>query len=326
MDVVGQQALLNEYKGNLFEYLVALKLAQSCNLETNFLNSVSDDVRHMLRIQESYIRGNFPHLLQDLPVLASEMVSKLLPLLEVKKITSINMIGKVFASQNRFAEADLIIAQGGDIPISIKLSKAKAYVNTKSGGIKSFLTKYFPGELSKKLQQELNNFVDEKFHQMAFNLHEVAGLDYDMNFDEWVAQGMTELPGKLAPELREVVHQLYYTLLQKLHESMQAIRKSDSTIFTKGLLPLIGLGNENLIQATCFYNRSNEHYVLDEILIEKASDIYSEVLSNQLGDFREGLANFEILLPKRILQVRIKPMNKFTAASFKVNCSVKKLT
>lgn len=326
MDKIGQQALLNEYKGNLYEYLVAIKIAQRCKLETTFLNSVSEDVRHMLRVQESYIRSNFPTLLGDLPLLASDMVDSLMQHLDLNEITSVQLIGKVAASQEQFAEADLIINQDGEIPISIKLSKAKAYVNTKSGGVKSFLKKYFPSELASSLQVQLNNLVDEQFHTMAFKLHEVAGLEYAMNFEEWTAQGLTELPGKLDPELRSVVHELYYKILQELYLAMEKIYQQQPDIFSKGLLPLVGLGHGNLVQATCFYTSNKSHYILDEVLVEKASDIISEVHSCEFAVYRAGLANFEIKLPKRVLQLRIKPMNKFTAPSFKVNCSVKKLS
>ena len=107
---------------------------------------------------------------------------------------------------------------------------------------------------------------------------------------------------------------------------MEKIYQQQPIVFAKGLLPLIGLGHEQLVQATCFYSSVKNHYVLDEILVEKANDIMLEVKNCEFGSYRDGLANFEIKLPKRLLQVRIKPMNKFTAPSFKVNCSVKKLS
>lgn len=325
MDSIAKQALLNEYKDNLFEYLVALKLAQNCKIENEFVTSLSEDVRNMLRIQESFIRMNFPNLLRDLPQLAQAMCDKLLPFFDNNEPKSIQLIGKISGTDSDFAEADIIIQTKRTLPVSIKLSKSKAFVNTKSGGIKSFLHKYFPCQISQKLQLELNEFVDEKFHEMAFKIHEIAGMQYNMNFSEWVANGLPELPGKLEPDYREVVHSLYYQILNKLYISIHAIREHDPISFYKGLLPLIGFGNDNLIQATCFYQNTSNRYVLTDILVEESYILNQEVKQNKMGEYKKDLANFEIILPERILQIRIKPMNKFTSASFKVNCSVKKL-
>lgn len=327
MDDVRKQALLNEYKGNLFEYLIAFQLARSCNLEKEFLTSLSEDMRNMLRIQECYIRENFPHLLQDLPLLADMLLRELMQYLEPSKITSVDIIGKIAGASHRggFAEADMVVEQKEmSIPVSIKLSKAKAFVNTKSGGIKSFLKKYFPGEKAIELQTNLNKFVDESFHSMGFRLHEMAGLEYPMHFQDWVSRGYSELPGKLNPEYKEIVHELYYAIIQKLHKMMLELQKNDPVHFARGVLPLIGVGDVNLLQATCFYNSCKGNYILDQILIERGEDICQEVEANVVSDYRQGLAHFEIQLKNRILQIRIKPMNKFTAASFKVNCSVKK--
>ena len=40
MSDIRQEALLNEYKGNIFEYLVAVEIARSVNQELDFLESI----------------------------------------------------------------------------------------------------------------------------------------------------------------------------------------------------------------------------------------------------------------------------------------------
>lgn len=322
-----EQALLNEYKGYLFEYLVALNLSFLYKLESVFFRSVSADLQNMLRIQEDYVRKNYPELISDLPVLAKEVASNLFQKLNLNNVQSIDIVGKMIASpiSNEFAEADILIVTKSKVyPISLKLSKANAFVNTKSGGVKSFLEKYFPCSMSEKFQDVLNVFLDENFHAMAFELHEVAGIEYPMNFKDWVACGFSELPGELGPEYKEILHGLYYKIIEKIYNMFIELKDYDAKLFLNGLMSLCGLGDRELIQATCFYHQKDKNYQLSEVLIDNALLIEKELNDFQIMEYRKGLAHFEIKFSHRILQIRIKPMNKFTSASFKVNCSVKK--
>ena len=137
---IRQEALLNEYKGNLFEYLVTLILTKKFGLEAEFVTSLGDDFRSMLSQCENFIRNYYPELLVDLPALAAGLADEIEKKIELKSATSIHQIGKVaMASQDqRYGEADLLIKDGDkQFPISIKLSKQNAYVNTKSAGLKS---------------------------------------------------------------------------------------------------------------------------------------------------------------------------------------------
>lgn len=323
-----RQALLNEYKGYLFEYLVAFNLSLILKVEAKFLNELPQDLRKMLRIQEEYIREHYPELIKDLPVLAKDLATEISKKIDYQKVQSVDIVGKMSATPqiNNFAEADLVVSDKFNVlPISLKLSKAHAYVNTKSGGVKSFLEKYFYCDLSVKLQNELNLFVDESFHEMAFELHELAGLEYPMHFKDWVANGLSELPGELEHEFKEVLHKLYYRLIEKIYNMLKILAQEYPGVFSKGVLSLLGLGDDRLLQATCFYNSKNKNYVLSTNLIENYIDIQKELKKMKIQPYKKSLAHFEIKFPNRILQVRIKPMNKFTTASFKINCSVKKL-
>jgi hypothetical protein len=127
--IAREQALLSEYKGNLFEFLVGSSLARKLNIEMNFLKSLTDEFKKMLSIQESFIRQYYPELLSDLPSLAEGMASQIIESLQLGVITDIAIVGKVaLASQNSsFSEADNILkSEDKFYPISLKLSKAKA--------------------------------------------------------------------------------------------------------------------------------------------------------------------------------------------------------
>lgn len=63
---------------------------------------------------------------------------------------------------------------------------------------------------------------------------------------------------------------------------------------------------------------------LKEILIKSQSDLFTndpaEIAVKELSD---GASSFDIAFKKFVLQIRVKPMNKFTTAAYKINCSIK---
>jgi hypothetical protein len=204
------QALLSEYKGNLFEFLVGVSLAKKLSLEILFLKNLSIEFKKMLQIQESFIREFYPDLLVDLPKLSDKLSTSLIDKLNLKNVIDIVIVGKVaLAAQNEsFAEADLILkTRDMFYPISIKLSKSNAYVNTKSAGLKSFLTKYFSICDQKNIeekQQAFNNKVDVIINEFGNELYAHHDLQYDGSFSEWIMQGRTSLSGELNLEEREI--------------------------------------------------------------------------------------------------------------------------
>ena len=143
------EALLSEYKGNLFEYLLSLTLARKFKIEYDFLDTITDDIAMMLEQQESLLRNYYPYLLVELPKLAELTCEKICSEFDLNDDTVIDeilMVGKVLgaANDNRFEEADLLVKTNGRLlPLSVKISKLNAYVNTKSGGIRTFFNKYF---------------------------------------------------------------------------------------------------------------------------------------------------------------------------------------
>ncbi len=325
---IRQEALLNEYKGNLFEYLVTLILTKKYKLEAQFVTSLGADFRSMLSQCENFIRNNYPELLIDLPRLASGLAEQIEKTIELTSATSIHQIGKVaMASQDqRFGEADILIKDGDkQFPISIKLSKQHAYVNTKSAGLKSFFSKYFTSDAALKLQEELNQFSDMAFDDMSYKIHEEAGIEYDSAFKNWKENGLTELPGELDEVYRVHYLEYLYAVIEKLHGILVSLYQNNTKEFATSLLPLLGFSQLDVVQATCYYKaqKDGKGYGDDCTVVETSKSIVNNLDEIEVGEYKKGVANFNIYFPDRILQIRLKAMNRFTSKSFKINCSVK---
>ncbi|MCT4640652.1 MAG: hypothetical protein N4A33_00040 [Bacteriovoracaceae bacterium] len=305
------QALLNEYKGNLFEFLVAVDICRKFKIESSFIKSLPQDILIMLKQQENFIQNFYPSLVKKLPILASCLSKSLLDKLSIDFLDKVEIIGKsALASGNDdYAEADILLYSKEDIyPISIKLNKFKAQTNTKSAGVKSFLSKYF---YDHEGQQELCVFVDQKFEEFARMAHEFYDVEYDLNFNNWVVSGLPTLPGQLEGRVRELYLKFLYEVKAKI---LSKIKKySDLSL----LIPLLGFSNANIIQATCFYKKDYQHAINS---IHQVSDL---VMSELSFLNKADSTYFEIQSSSFCLQIRIKAMNKFINKSFKVNCSVK---
>ncbi len=326
-----EQALLSEYKGNLFEFLIAKSLANKLNLEMHFLTSLPAGFSEMLRIQESFIREFYPFLLTDLPVLAEKLSDELIKILKLKtsKITDIVIVGKsALAAQNTtFGEADIILKSNKKFfPISLKLSKENAFVNTKSAGLKSFFSKYFV-ELDEKhlnqIQKEFNQNVEFFISEFANEVHRNHDLSFNGNFDEWLSLGLPSLSGELNEKDREIYKELLYKINDCLYENVKTIFSKYSDSVAKCLWPLLGYSDKEVIQATSYYKSSKESYTHYKSVVELLESTIDSSGVFKLGDRKKTAANFDILAKDRTLQLRVKAMNKFTSKSFKINCSVK---
>jgi hypothetical protein len=326
--VAREQALLSEYKGNLFEFLVGSSLSRKLKIEMKFLSSLSEEFKKMLSIQESFIRQYYPELLIDLPVLASGIADEIINSIEFEQISDIAIVGKVaLASQNStFSEADIILKSKNKFyPISLKLSKANAFVNTKSAGLRSFFTKYFSSfgdETVNSIQDSFNQNCDLIINNFANALYANHDLEYDGSFAQWVDLGNTSLSGQLEGADRELYKHMLYAINEKVYIHVNQLLVKDPKAFSMDLLPLMGFGDRQIIQATCFYKANAKNYAAFENVVE-VYDSGFEKLEPKLGSFKMDVANFDICLGKKTLQLRVKAMNKFTSKSFKMNCSVK---
>jgi hypothetical protein len=264
----------------------------------------------------------------DLPTLASGMADEIINSIEFDQISDIAIVGKVaLASQNStFAEADIILkSENNFYPISLKLSKANAFVNTKSAGLRSFFTKYFSSfgdETVNSIQGSFNQNCDLTINNFANALYANHDLEYDGSFAQWVDLGNTSLSGQLEGADRELYKHMLYAINEKVYIHVNQLLVKDPKAFSMDLLPLMGFGDRQIIQATCFYKASAKNYAAFDNVVE-VYDSGFEKLVPKLGSFKRDVANFDICLGKKTLQLRVKAMNKFTSKSFKMNCSVK---
>lgn len=306
-----KDALLNEYKGALFEYLVSLKIARHFGFEGSYLKQFSDNDFITLSQQESYIRAYKEDLLSQLNSY-SEDTSRAIIKSIACEIKSLKVIGKVAsAEKHNYSETDLMVEdnQGNFYQYSLKLSKLNSYVNTKSAGVKSFFEKYFN---SSEIQKEFNSYFDFEFEIFAREIQELYGVDYDLKFSNWIEQGHPQLPGEVE-QGKDLLLDFYGRINNFLFEKTKELYTQDEKLFLKNLAPLYGFSSLEVIQVICFHDNDNSSVKLKGI--QNINDV----------KFVKNKSNFELKTNLFSLQIRLKPMNTFTNKSYKINCSVKYL-
>jgi len=321
---IRQEALFNEYKGNLYEFLVAHSIASHFDLELGFYEGLNTSMRSMLEHQETFLRDHYPNLLVQLPRLANSLKDELVNALEIESLDKVQLIGKVALAshEKEYAESDILLQGEHDYLISLKLAKVNSYLNTKSAGVKSFIGKYFLHfEQSAHFQRQFSNLFDHLFQEFAFKMHEIAQIDMDLDFKSWVSHGLPELPGELKGDFKTTFLELNHKLSQALYEVMQELYELDTNKFIQALFPLLGFSDSKIIQASTYYKKNQNAYVLSKHRIDKlnTNDIYCKLTK------KDEVSYFDIQLSDRILQIRLKAMNKFINKGFKINCSVKYL-
>jgi hypothetical protein len=294
------------------------------------MSQIPGEYLQRLMQYEEWLQERDSYLFGQMPVLAQYCFEALIPSLPFRP-SAIEILGKKSATlgDRQWEEADLLLkgAEASDIfPLSLKLCRNGAFVNTKSGGIKSFLSKYFFGFVEvEEMQAKLNRLVTREFERMRVALHQHAGLADDANWSNWLAAGKSELPGQLADSEREIVHQFYSTTNDFLQSSLRQLYEENEDLFVTSLLPLLGAGHPKLFQLILLYENSKEkkYQPCSAILLSNA-DLLKEIGDIQFVNQKDnGLSSFELRLLSRELQIRCKPMNKFTTPALKINCSVK---
>lgn len=327
MEKVEREAYLNEFKGNLFEFSLAQEIAQKWGIEARFHHSIEVGAKELFVQYQQELFHHDPQLYSRLPILARETLKAMMPYLP-KSIDDLLLVGKQAArpGQGEFKEADLVLLSGNSLlPISLKLCKEDAHVNTKSAGLKSFIAKYFSTHSQALVfQQELNDLIDREFYSLGQVLYSMADLSFDGHFcEQWERAGLSHLPGELPKEMRVVLKDHYGRLIEKVYEIF-CVFSQEQKKFARSLGPLVGVGSEKILQVTCFHQRQNgENYGLSYVEIKKGKDILRSLENTKLQQLRTGVSSFEIHFDQWCLQLRVKPMNVFTTPSYKMNCSVK---
>lgn len=320
-DNTKKEALFNEVKGSLFEYLVAKNLAVKSGAELTFQQSLDKNYLTVLSQQDRMVRQFYPEMLPFLNAASKETSESLVTYLKVIP-ESPKVVGKFSNSSlsEELHEADLVLSiENKTLPVSLKLNKKNAYVNTKSGGIKSFFTQYFPF-INPEIQRAFNSFVDMEFSRMAWDLHALHDLDYPGSFDLWVKKGFSELPGELSADERAILKAYYARIASEMHKIFETSFRENPEAFRRSLLPLMGFGKEEILQVICFHDFPDSNS--PQIDIHSFTDVTRGLHETLMKPFT-NISSVEFEIGEWSLQVRVKPMNKFTTTAIKINCSVK---
>jgi hypothetical protein len=316
-----KEALFNEVKGSLFEFLLGRKIAQLNQAELIFIQGLDQNYLNVLSQQDRMVRQFYPEMLTFLNQMSQASVAALISFLK-ETPKSPQLMGKFINSSvaDHLHEADLILETSkGILPLSLKLNKKNSFVNTKSGGIKSFFTQYF-SFMDSTYQQDFNRLVDQEFIRMSIELHALNDMEFSGDYKEWVALGKSELPGELTPAERDILKRFYARMARQLHLILSMALEQDARSFAESLCPLMGFSQKDILQLICFHDFKTQG--TQEILIHSFADVEEHLSEVRINEFRET-SSVDLNLGPWNLQIRIKPMNKFTTTAIKINCSVK---
>jgi hypothetical protein len=327
-----KEAFLNEYKGSLFEFLVASELWQFCRHRPHdsFALTLAQPQLDLLQLQEQWLRRLDSQLLRALPIMAKQVSQRILDDLlttENNDIRDIRIIGENAAGKSDWNEGDILLYIGEEWrPISLKLCKSGAFVNTKSAGVKSFIARYFAYYFdSRPLDvRQFSQSVEFHFTNMSHQLHQQQGLEFQGSWQAWMELGLPTLPGQLANPQRQIVLQFYHTIIGEMRTWLERAFAADASQFIKALAPILGHGRKDMQQYICFYRHQGDlRYQVEQVLSFDHEWLSKQTATVEFLPARSDISSFEIQLKDVLLQIRLKPMNTFTVPALKVNCSVR---
>jgi len=326
------QSLMNDVKGEFFEFLVGRKLAQLFQVEKDFYFSMGVKKLSHLIGQEKYIRECDVSLIEKFTILAnktSEVIEKkilnLLLFLNERsmgkriKIERVMLLGDEYREEK---DLGLILTNEKQYYISLKLCKNQSFVNTKSAGISSFLSTYFFSDITLEIENEFKEKCYFAHNMLANNLNDQHALESTDQFDHYKKENYPTLPGQLKGKFQNYLFKYYGECSMALFHSLDKIRKNRFPCFQRGLGKIMGLGNPQTLQVICFHSGTLD-YDLKKILCDYYSDKSSFLRNVKMLSPKVNQTSFGILMSKKQLQIRIKPMREFTESSPKINCSVK---
>lgn len=339
LSVKQKEAFINEYKGHLFEFLVAYNMATAFNIQNKFYQTFSSSQMSTLKIYEKEIFYKDKELFFQLKELASIVAQKVMMYLQAKKKSSVKdiyLIGKmVEGGKKKWGEGDILLISENQkqLPISLKLCKDNAFINTKNAGVRSFLKKYFYFTEASLGQDELNERHAFFYAEMAKKMHLKAKLPEQISFGgDWERAGFSKLPGELSRDMRQILFEYYHQIIQEIYHYLKGFQKESSKLLASSLLPLCGLDQKDLLQVMCTYDNikkvleeKRQRYHFKKIYINHYADVKEKCLSRdyQIEIPQDNLSSFEVVWDFLRLQIRVKPMNRFTDRSVKINCSIK---
>jgi hypothetical protein len=310
-----QDALLNEVKGMMFEFLVASEFSKKFNIEKEFLSSIPLVDITTLNNAQKFLKKNAPDLYNSFNGLAKKTCDYYC--LELNdKITSINLTGR--SKQSKTVVADIVLVGDSIHEISLKLNKSGSAINTKSAGLKSWINEYFPVSNCAEMQNEFNKRLEQAFFQYCVEIHQFYNLEADVNFHYWREKKLPELPGDLPAEANLILKNFYHNLARLIFQDILVL-KNNKEIFSIGIKKLLGFSSPNIEQLVCFADTSSGVSRFDKILKidQKMLD-----LNSLECEFEDGQSYIKIITNEFTQLLRVKPMNNFTTMTYKLNSSV----
>lgn len=324
----GHQALLNEVRGNLFEYLLAYEISKSWGAEGEFFHNQSPKITQQLGAYQDFLLRHSPSLLGKLQSLARACFPFLQRVLapRISGLERVKVVGKLAGpwDAKRIGEADILLfcSGGKEVGVGVKMATDGSFINTKSGGAKSFLAKYFsPFPQALSLQKGLIGLIEWSYQEMLAQISQELGLANSLLTPEELKGHLdSPLPGDQGPEVRAIINAHYGRVATKIFESFSLLRKEDERLWRQCLWPLFGLGQKKGVSFYVLYRgdyQLSRAWALDEGLVA------GQLEQAHLGGPPEGKSHFMVQAPGISLQIRVKPMGSFLAKSYKMNCSVK---
>ena len=323
------EALINEFKGNLFEYLVGLEMAKSIGQEAHFLSSIQPELLSRLRSYEDWLWQNDSDLAEQLPRLAKNCY-EYFDSHHSQSFEKVLLVGKIAGGSHdeSVGEADLLLIDQDQktTALSLKLCRSGAYVNTKSAGIRSFISKYFsvlPD--SGLIQERINLVLDESFKELSRELHRRHGLEEQDQFGaQWLEASLPVLPGALHEDDQIFLYQHYFRIISILSDFFKQAFEKHQEKLNLCIGSILGFANKDQVQVICYHQEiDKKKYQWCHGEYTNFSDRFDQLSLGQFHPAKTNQASLSIEYPFGVLQIRVKPMNKFTVAALKVNCSVR---
>jgi hypothetical protein len=105
-----------------------------------------------------------------------------------------------------------------------------------------------------------------------------------------------------------------------MHLILSQAKEKDPESFVSSLAPLMGFSSKDILQVIFFHEfPEHEAHSLD---IHSYQDLAQELSAVTIKEFAE-VSSVEVGVGSWDLQIRVKPMNKFTTTAIKINCSVR---
>ena len=309
---LNENALVNELKGILFEYLVASKIAANYKIQTKFNSDLCHVFKRRLQQYQLTLLKMDSNLYDRIFLYADQTCQKIINELSLEKVVSVYLMGK--DHEEKVGESDIILkTESGDINISLKLLKKSAFINTKSAGVNSFLKKYFDSE---ELQEKVNQNYLQIFDEFSLKIASKAGVELKHNLSEtWKENNLPDRPGILSEEFKPILFQYYGQVKNEILRSVIEVQNKSSKTFNDGLSSLIGFSKSDIIKVVFEYEKNK----LGNCNIFKLpkSKLNPEIVKT------ESNTSFLVRCEKILVQFRVKPMNKFTVPGIKLNISVR---